>query len=92
MPKSNKTVVTVDPDLYMKRMLEYKERHSAWFIFRAVYWAIYVFVVGLLFMIESAQFYPLGFTFGSSLVIFAVMLVIYGFATALHNKFMKKYG
>lgn len=91
MPQKQRTVV-IDPELMMKRMLHYRERHSAWHIFQSVYWAIYFFVVGFLFMVQSAAYYPVGFTLGAALIIFAVMLVIYGFAMALHSKFMKAYG
>lgn len=89
MPKEK--AVLIDPDLYMKRMLHYREKHAGWYIFKAVYWAIYVFIVGLFFMVQSVQGYPVAFTFGSALVLLAVMMVVYGFVNALHNKLMKKY-
>lgn len=76
----------------MKRMLHYRERHSGWYIFRSVYWAVYVFVIGYLFIAESVQNLPVGFMAGSALVILSVAIVLYGFASALHLKLMKKYG
>lgn len=84
--------MAVDPEPYMRRMLHYRERHSGWYIFRSAYWGVYLFLIGILFMVQSTESFPVGFTFGISMVILAVMLVIYGFATALHNKLMKKYG
>jgi hypothetical protein len=91
MPKEKEKAVLIDPDLYMKRMLHYQERHAAWYIFKAIYWAIYLFVVGLLFMVQSIEYYPVAFTFGTALVVLAVMVAIYGMVNALHNKLMKKY-
>ena len=91
MPKEKEKAVLIDPDLYMKRMLHYQEKHAAWHIFKAVYWAIYVFTVGLLFMVQSIAYYPTAFTFGTALVLLSVMIVIYGLVNALHNKLMKKY-
>ena len=37
----SKNVISVDPDLFYKRMLHYKEKHSGWEIYKAVYWGIY---------------------------------------------------
>lgn len=87
-----KQVVVVDPELYMKRMLHYRERHSVWHIFKSVYWAIFIFLVGSIFMAQSFQGFPVVFTLGLSLVILSVFVLVYGFATALHTKLMKKYG
>lgn len=91
MPRQKEKAVLIDPDLYMKRMLHYKEKHAGWYVFKAAYWAIYIFVVGLLFMVQSIANYPIGFTFGTALVLLAVMVVIYGLVNALHNSLMKKY-
>ena len=90
--KESEKAVLIDPELYMKRMLSYKEKHAGWYIFKAAYWAIYAFVVGLLFMVEGIGGFPVSFTFGTALVIFAIMMIIYGLVNALHNKLMKKYG
>ncbi len=91
MPKQREQAVLIDPDLYMKRMLHYKERHAGWYIFQSIYWAMYLFITGIIFMMQSSQYYPIAFTAGSALVLLAVMVVLYGFVNALHNKLMKKY-
>lgn len=79
-------------EIRMKRYLHYREKHSGWHIFNAVYWGIYILIVGLILIFESSLHYTTTISAGVSLVILAVMLVVYGFASALHLKFMKKYG
>ena len=91
MAKQREQAVLIDPDLYMKRMLHYKERHAAWYIFKAVYWAIYIFIVGFLLMVQSIAQYPVAFSVGTAMIILSVMLILFGFVNALHNKLMKKY-
>jgi hypothetical protein len=92
MPKEREKAILIDPDLYMRRMLHYREKHAGWSIFKAIYWAIYIFVVGMLFMIQSISYYPVEFTIGSALILLSVMMMIFGLVNALHNKLMKKYG
>ena len=91
MPKEKEKAILIDPDLYIKRMASYQERHAGWYIFKAAYWAIYIFVVGLLFMVQSLASYPISFTLGTALVILAIMVLLYGLVNSLHNKLMKKY-
>ncbi len=87
-----KTVVLVDPDLYMKRMLHYNERHSVWYIFRSIYVAIYLFIVGALLISQTTLHYGYDVLAGISLVVLALMVVVYGFVVSLHNKLMVRYG
>lgn len=96
MPSQQKydkdNVVVVDPKLIMERMLHYRERHHGWHIFRTIYWSIYFIVISI-FLIYYSQ---IGFTvtlfFGVTLLVFAIMLILYGLTEALHHKFLKKYG
>ena len=91
MPSGKERAVLIDPDLYMKRMLHYRERHAGWHIFAAVYWAIFIFVTGLIFMTQAVAGYPAAFSLGTSLLLLSVMVVIFGLVNALHRKLMKKY-
>lgn len=94
MPASRRSrnAVNVDPSMYMQRYLHYQERHSAWHIYRSIYWAIYLLVESALLLYYNL----LGLTpqtfFGISLFVLAIMVVVHGFATSLHLKLMKKYG
>ncbi len=86
--KKNATVITIDPSLEYERMLHYREKHSGWEIFRALFWGIYLFVVGVMVLsgISGNTLYGLAIT------TFAVFLIIYGFTISLHLKLIKKYG
>ncbi|EQD29393.1 hypothetical protein B2A_14495, partial [mine drainage metagenome] len=48
-----KTVITVDPSMQYSRMLHYREKHSGWEIYKAVYWGIYFFILGLLLLSQG---------------------------------------
>jgi hypothetical protein len=85
-------VVTVDPDIWMDRMLYYNEKHSGWVIFKSVYWAMYLLLVGGFLIFYTSANIPPQTIAGISVVILAIMIIIYGFAQALHYKFMKRYG
>ncbi len=82
----------MNPDAHMKRILHYKERHSGWHIFNAIYWGIYLFVFGMILILQPTLGYTLIFGIGLAIIILSLMLIIYGFVTALHVKLMKKYG
>lgn len=85
-------VMAMDPDPYMKRMLHYRERHSGWYIFRAIYIGVYLLLVGFILMFREALNFSITFSAGVSLVILALMVMLYGFVASLHLKLMKKYG
>ncbi|MCL4389339.1 MAG: hypothetical protein M1528_02350 [Candidatus Marsarchaeota archaeon] len=86
-----RSIVTIDPELSYRRRLHYMEKHSGWHIFRAVYWGIYIFVIGILLatMVPSTLRYSV--YFGWTLILFSLFLIVYGFTSALHLKLMKKY-
>ncbi|MDE1851930.1 MAG: hypothetical protein KGH69_04565 [Candidatus Micrarchaeota archaeon] len=92
MPNGKKNVVTVDPSLFMERMLHYRERHHGWHIFKRAYWAIYLIVISLFLLYYYSIQFTLNVFLGASLLLFAIMLIIYGLAEALHHKLMKRYG
>ncbi|MGC8479349.1 MAG: hypothetical protein ACP5M9_01630 [Candidatus Micrarchaeia archaeon] len=77
---------------HMKRMLHYKERHSGWHIFQSVYWGIFLFVFGIILILQPTLGYTVEFAAGLVLIILSLMVVIYGFVIALHLKLLKKYG
>lgn len=89
---AKKEAMVVDPDLWMKRMLHYQEKHSGWIIFGSIYWSIYIFLIGI-FLVSYVR---LGFTLpiflGVSLFVLAIMVIIYGFTRSLHLKLMERYG
>ena len=83
---------SMNPEAYMKRVLHYRERHSGWHIFQSIYWGIYLFVLGMIIILQPTLGYTLQFGMGFAILILSLMIVIYGFVTALHIKLMKKYG
>ncbi|MDE1833394.1 MAG: hypothetical protein KGH58_03175 [Candidatus Micrarchaeota archaeon] len=68
-----------------------QERHGAWEVFRAIFWGIYLLLIGVVL----ATLVPgvIGFIsfFGLAIVLAALFLVIYGFTASLHLKLVKKY-
>ncbi len=84
--------VLIDPELWMKRHLYYKEKNSSWGIFKNVYWAVYALFIGIFLMYYPSLNLTVPFFIGISLIIFAIMVVVFGFAEALHNKLMRQYG
>ena len=86
-----KTVITVDPSMQYSRMLHYREKHSGWEIYKAVYWGIYFFILGLLLLSQGTSLSLLSGFFGWALLIFSLFVIVFGFASALHLKLMKKY-
>jgi hypothetical protein len=89
MPKE-KNSVSLDPELYYRRMYHYREKSSGWEIFKALYWAIYIFAVGVFFLIAPQS---LGMTvfIGFALVLLAMFYAIFGLVVSLHFKLMKRH-
>ncbi len=86
-----KNVITIDPTMQYSRMLHYREKHSGWEIYKAVYWGIYFFIMGLLLLSQGTSLSLLSGFFGWALLIFSLFMIVFGFASALHLKLMKKY-
>ena len=84
-------IVTIDPTLQYARELHYKEKHSGWQIFKAVYWSIFIFVIGLMLATLVPQPMTIYNFLGFSLVILALFVILYGFSESLHMKLMKRY-
>lgn len=80
------------PEMF-DRMLDYYVRHSAWIMFRAVYWAIYLLFVGGILLYYNAMNLnvSLQMFFGLAFFVLALMVIIYGLTETLHNKLMKRY-
>ncbi|MGC8662381.1 MAG: hypothetical protein ACP5RT_01185 [Candidatus Micrarchaeia archaeon] len=91
MVSKEKQIIVVDPELWVKRNLNFIEKQSRWHIFTTIYWGIYVLILGSLLVFYSSISINLIYLFGTSLIIFSIMLIIYGFSVALHSKLMKKY-
>ena len=88
---AKKNVILIDPELSYRRHLHYQERHSGWHIFRAIYWGIYLFILGVLLttVVPNTLSYT-GFL-GWAFILLSFFVVVYGFAASLHLKLMKKY-
>ncbi len=86
-----RSIISIDPELSYRRKLHYMEKHSGWQIFRAIYWGIYIFIIGILLaaLVPGTMPYPV--YFGWLLILFSLFLIVYGFASALHLKLMKRY-
>jgi hypothetical protein len=90
--REKRETIVVDPELWMRRRLHYQEKNSGWHIFKNVYWAVYALFLGIFLMYYPVLNLSLPFFAGISLIVFAIMAVVFGFAEALHNKLMHKYG
>jgi len=75
------------------RMLEYQTRHAGWIIFRSIFWAMYLLIIGgvLIFYSMADVSVSLQFFFGLALSMLAIMMIFYGAAETLHHKLMRKY-
>ena len=88
----SKNVVTIDPKMLMERMLQYREMHQGWHIFRTTYWAMFFIIVGMFLVYYDALGFTATLFFGAVSLLFAVMLVLFGLTEALHHKLMRRYG
>ena len=82
----------VSTDMF-DRMLDYYVKHSAWLMFKAIYWSIYLLVIGSVLLYYSAINLTVSLQtfFGLAFFILALMMIIYGLTETFHNKLMKKY-
>lgn len=88
---NRKTVIAIDPDMMYARKLHHDEKHSGWHIFKAVFWAIYLFVMGVILYTTVPSVIGITQFFGWALIIIAIFLVVFGFSKSLHLKLMKRY-
>ncbi|MGC8647450.1 MAG: hypothetical protein ACP5SA_01375 [Candidatus Micrarchaeia archaeon] len=84
-----KNIITIDPSIEYARMLHYKERHSGWEIFKAIYWGIYILFIGMLVLWPGMTLVNF---IGYAVIAFALFFMVYGFSVSLHLKLMKRYG
>lgn len=75
------------------RMINFMAKQSGWIVFRSVYWAIYLLLLGILLLFYSVQQVSVSLQtfFGWAFTILAVMIIIYGAVETLHHKLMRKY-
>lgn len=93
MPKKEqRMIVELDTDMHMQRMLRFSEKHMGWHVFKAIYWSIYIFVIGAVLFNTSyaGTFNMLTFT-GFGLIMLSIFVIVYGFVYAMHLRLMKKY-
>jgi hypothetical protein len=90
-PEKRRIIVEIDPKEEYARHLHYMEKHSGWQMFKSLYWAVFIFISGAI-LIYTNGIIDLGVYFGIMLMLFAIFIMVYGFAKALHYKFIKKYG
>ncbi len=93
MPKADakKTIITIDPSMEWDRKLNYLEKQSGLEIFRAIYWGIFLFVIGIMLVIASQGSTNLATLGGWLVITLAFFVIIYGFVLSLHYKFLKKH-
>lgn len=75
------------------RLLDYLAKSSGWIVFRSVYWALYLFLLGILLLYYSVKGISLSLQlfFGWAFTLLGLMIIFYGAAETLHNKLMRKY-
>jgi hypothetical protein len=75
------------------RLLDYLAKSSGWIVFRSVYWALYLFLLGILLLYYSAKGISLSLQlfFGWAFTLLGLMIIFYGAAETLHHKLMRKY-
>ena len=76
------------------RMLDYNVKHAGWIIFRSVYWAMYLLMMGVLLLYYAAHNVAISLQVfaGLAFSILAMMVIVFGFSEVLHHKLMRKYG
>jgi len=75
------------------KMMDFQAKHGAWIVFRSIYWAIYLLLLGALLLYYTARniTVSLQFFMGYAFSILAIMVILYGAAETLHYKLMRKY-
>jgi len=75
---------------HFDRVLEYNAKQSGWYIFRTIYWGIYLLFLSFLLINAPASFSTSEFI-GYAILLLAVMIIIYGIVEALHHNLMRKH-
>lgn len=69
----------------------FREKQSGWEIYRAVYWGIFVFILGVLLLTAFTTAAEFMLFLGWTMVLLALFVIVYGFVLSLHLKLMKKH-
>jgi hypothetical protein len=91
MAERRTTIITIDPELSYKRKLHYQEKHSGWNIFRGIFWGMYLFIIGIILATLVPATMSVPQFLGWAMILSAFFVIIFGFASALHLKLMKRY-
>jgi hypothetical protein len=86
-----KVTIAIDPTMQIEKHAIFREKQSGWEVYRAVYWGIYVFILGVLLLTAFPAATDFMSFFGWSLVLLALFVIVYGFVLSLHLKLMKKH-
>jgi hypothetical protein len=88
---ARRDIISIDPEMWFTRKLHYDEKHSAWHIFKSLFWAVYIFIAGVMLYDSVPTAQGIMRFFGSAVVVLSIFLILYGFSKSLHLKLMKKY-
>jgi hypothetical protein len=91
MAERNVTV-TVDPSVQIRRHLQGRERESGWEVFKAIYWGIYSFALGLMLLLAVPRMLDITGFIGWALILLSMFVVVYGLVISLHLRLMRKHG
>jgi hypothetical protein len=86
-----KLTVEIDPSMQIKKHAHFREKQSGWEVYKAVYWGIYIFLLGVLMLTAVPKVLNTVGFMGWSLVLFSMFVIIYGLVLQLHLKLMKRY-
>ena len=86
-----RVTIAIDPTLQLQKQAHFREKQSGWEVYRAVYWGIYVFILGVLLLTTFPAATEFMSFLGWAMVLLALFVVIYGFVLSLHLKLMKKH-
>ena len=86
-----RVTIAIDPTMQMQKQASSREKQSGWEVYRAVYWGIYVFVLGVLLLTTFPTAASFMSFLGWAMVLLALFVMIYGFVLSLHLKLMKKH-
>ena len=87
-----KVTVTVDPSVQMMKHLQARERESGWEVYKAIYWSIYLFVLGLMLLTSVPGVLDIYGFIGWALLLLSMFIVVYGLVISLHLRLMRKHG
>ena len=75
------------------KMMDFQAKHGAWIVFRSIYWAIYLLLLGSILLYYSFRNIDISLQIflGYAFSILSIMIIMYGAAETLHYKLMRKY-